>query len=504
MGGAVSSWLIISQRERLRLRIADISSHCRRQQVQEAMERSIAVQGAPFEVVLSHWDRTFPPTHSKRMLCFECSRSIDKEYIIQCLHLALHNLVQAVPFLAGSVVPFTADEGDRPWLRNLSSEGSAWLDIRDLSAEYSIDTFRQSNYDQKLFDADKFCSLPRVIYIQQEPVDVCRFCVTFIEGGAILAVQILHTVVDGYGVTECLKIFAESFRTAQVTNDFELRTTNTKYCSDRTVLLNGNGHVGNIQNHPAFTTSPFAHGKVTGIDDSCRSFRISATALEALKKAASPLSHGENGQWISTGDAVAAFIWTCLLKARQRQGLLEGKSSAFFGQSIDCRRLLELPEPYFGNAFYIMRSDVPVSTLLDDNDNLRTAAAVIRADVKSITADRIRDLVALMEKVRLESHTRMSFMEDLASTAIIYSSHFKFDIHSLDFGPAFGDGHIKAFRHPTRGNILGSVIVMPRCQDGSCEFTIAERAEVFDTLAKDELWTRYTSESDTQAARADR
>ncbi|KAF9884919.1 hypothetical protein FE257_000910 [Aspergillus nanangensis] len=423
------------------------------------------------------------------MLCFALPAHIDKEQIVDQLHIALHHTVQRVPFLAGSVVPNSEEEGDRPWLRNISSNGHAYLDVKDLSDQISYADLAEANFSQDLFDADQLCSLPNVIYIQQEPVDVCRFRVNFIQGGIILVIQILHTVIDGTGVTECVKIFADHLRKAHAGEiRHPLQTTKEKWFSDRTVLVSGDGRIGAIENHPAFTTSAFAHGNITGVEQACRTFRISRDALVDLKKAASPTFP----DWISTGDAIAALIWRSILVARHRAGALSADAVAKFGQPVDCRALLELPEPYFGNAFYIMRSDMPFEALRDPQTGLRAAARILRADVKAVTADRIRDLVALMERIRLENHTRLSFQEDLASSAVVYTSHFKFNIHEMDFGPTLGDGRVKVFRHPARGTIIGSVIVMPMCSDGSCEFMVTESANTLRYLEVDEVWTRYT------------
>ena len=61
-------------------------------------------------------------------------------------------------------------------------------------------------------------------------------------------------------------------------------------------------------------------------------------------------------------------------------------------------------------------------------------------------------------------------------------SHFQFNIYELDFGQAFGDGHVKAFRQLVGGTIVGSVIVMPVSKDSSCEITITESIDALKCL----------------------
>ncbi|KAL7803492.1 transferase [Trichoderma aethiopicum] len=457
------------------------------------MNRSIAVPAPPFELTLSHWDRVFPPTHSKRILCFSLADDANKEQIVDQLHIALHYTVQELPFLAGSLVPRAEDEGRRPWLRTISSTGAAYLDIKDLTDTLSFSYFADSNFDQQLFDADQLCSLPQVAYVQAEPVNVCRFQATFIEGGLLLAIQILHTVVDGRGVTDCIRIFAENFRKAQSgAIGHPLERTASVYSLDRNALLSADGAIGDVEKHPAFTVSPLVSGKFVGVENGCHTYHMKAEALVALKKAASLQAGGTgDGTWISTGDAIAALIWRSVMLARHQAGLLPDDATVVMTQPLDVRALLNLPEPYFGNAFYITRPSLPLSVLADPEHGLGVAAKALRADIKSMTGDKFRDFLGLAGRSALGEPIRLSTMGDAATTAVTYSSHFAFNIHELDFGPAFGDGRVKAFRHPARGTMPGAVIVMPRLQDGGCEFMVTEQPETLKYLAEDELFSLY-------------
>lgn len=451
----------------------------------------------PFDLKLSHLDRTLPQTHSKRILCFALPTDVDKERIIDQLHIALHYTVQRVPFLAGSVVPFSEEEGDRPWLRNISPQGAAHLDIKDHGDSIRFSDLAAANFDQELFDVDQLCSLPQVAYVQQDPVDVCRIQANFIEGGLLLVVQILHVVIDGWGVTECVKIFAEKFRDAQAgLIGHPLRTNEDTYVSDRTALVSSDGLPGDLANHPALTTSAYAHGNLEGNKGfTCRTFHIAADALVRLKKAASPVQPRDENDWISTSDSIAALLWRSIMVARHRAGKLSGSGAVQFGQPYDCRRLMGLPQPYFGNSIYFLRTDVAFADVDNGLDGLRSAARAIRQDVNAVTVDKFRDMVGLMERTGKQTHTRLSFWEDLSTSAIMYTSHFAFNMHAMDFGPAFGDGRIKAFRQPSRGAFIGQVIVMPKVLDGSCEFLLTELPEVFDHLCQDELWTQFVSKS---------
>ncbi|KAE9367422.1 putative enoyl-CoA hydratase/isomerase family protein [Stipitochalara longipes BDJ] len=451
--------------------------------------RSIAVPAPPFDLKLSYFDRTLPPTHSKRILCFSLPQGTDKERIIDQLHVALHYTVQRVPFLAGSIVPFSEEEGDRPWLRNVSSQGSAYLDIKDLTNSMSFEALAAANFDQELFDADQLCSLPQVAYIQKDPVEVCRIQANFIDGGLLLVIQINHVAIDGWGVTEVVKIFSEKFRDAQARKiGHPLLTNENTYVSDRTLLVSGAGKLGDLANHSALTQSGYAHSNLEGKGFACRTFCIPTDALAQLKKDASPVQPKDDNDWISTGDAIAALLWRSIIVARHRAGELQTPGVVQFGQPYDCRKLMQLPKPYFGNSIYFLRTDVQYADIANGQDGICVAARAIRSDVNAVTADKFRDMVGLIERTQKQTHTRLSFWEDLSTSAIMYTSHFAFDMHAMDFGEL---GRIQAFRQPPRGSMIGQTIVMPKLRDGSCEFLLTETPQVFKCLGEDEIWSQY-------------
>ena len=123
------------------------------------MARTFTVECPPFEVKLSHWDRILLPTHTKRILCFSLLASTEKEKVVDCLHIAFHHIIQRIPFLAGSIVPFTEAQGGRPWLRNLVPEGTARLIVKDHSDELSFATLAKAHFAQHLLNTEKLCPL---------------------------------------------------------------------------------------------------------------------------------------------------------------------------------------------------------------------------------------------------------------------------------------------------------------------------------------------------------
>lgn len=468
------------------------------------MERTFLVPCPPFELQLSHLDRTFPPTHSKRILCFSLSPDVDRQRVVDYLCIAFHHTIQRVPFLAGSIVPFSVEEGGRPWLRNLVPQGSARLEVKDLSRELNFAELERSNFSQNLLNTEQLCPLPDVAYVSEEPVPVCAFQANFIQGGLLLVVSIVHIAADGRGVTQVINIFANQLRKAQSGElGFPLQQRKDVYHSDRTALVTGNGVHGAIENHAAWTSEALnAHHQIRDVETSCQTFHISAKALLELKRVASAPPRGPEA-WISTNDAITGFIWRSIMLARYRAGILADGAITHLAQPIDCRALLRLPDPYFGNVLYVTKTSMPLALLADGQSGIAEASRMVRAELNSMTAEKFRDLLGYAERTEREYHTRGNIIEDLPVGGIMVTSHFKFGLHEMDFGSIFGDGYMKALRLPARGTVSGVVIVMPRLQDGSCEFLITEQPKTIKCLLEDEIFTRFTREGDALTSHFD-
>ena len=420
--------------------------------------------------------------------------------------------MEKLPFLAGSVVPFSKD---KPWLYNLRPQGAAYLEVKNLSSTVNFQDLRKTFFSPTLLDNEQLCPLPEAIYIRDGPVDVCRLRANFAEGGLLLVVSIIHTVCDGRGITEVLKIFAEMVRKSQ-TGELLSRSIDEEeapkhtYSFDRTSVLSGNGLPGAIENHPAWTTSPYKpRGGSANKTTRCTIFHINSDSLRVLKQAALQSSHtlsalaAHQAPRISTHDAIAALIWRSIMLARRRAGIISDRISTQFCQAVDCRSHLNLPTPYFGNAIYPFKTSLAIPQLapasatdsfdIGQKSELETAARNIREKVNGVTANSFRDLLAFAERTEAESLIRLSVWDDMSVGSLLLVSYFWFEMHELDFGDALG-GNIEAFRLPSGGLLPGMPVVLPRLPDGSCEFVVNEEEEVMKFLREDELLRRFASE----------
>ena len=160
------------------------------------MDVTYAVGSPPFNLQLSHWDKRIGPLYSMRILCFPLSYNSDlhKEHIAQLLFEALQSTVEKLPFLSGSVVPFSRD---KPWLYNLRPEGAAYLEVKDLSSKMNFQDLRKASFPPTLLNNEMLRPYPKAICIGEGPADCCRLRGNFVKGGSLLVISVIHIVCDG-------------------------------------------------------------------------------------------------------------------------------------------------------------------------------------------------------------------------------------------------------------------------------------------------------------------
>ncbi len=443
-----------------------------------------------------------PPIYSKRVLCFPVSSNSTehKDYIVQSLFTALQYTVEELPFLAGSVVPFS---NEQPWLNDLRAQGAAYLEVKDFSQEIKFEDLRKARFSSSILDTEKLCPFPKAIYRQDDPIDVCRLRANFVDGGLLLVISVIHVVCDGRGISDVLKIFADKLRKLQETelagtSNGHKGTSEKPYTFDRASVLSGKGVPGTIENHKAWTVLPLAvQDSYTHSKTLCTTFHISSDSLRSLKRVASSPDQSTS---ISTHDSITALIWRSIMLARHRAGIISEQTITRCGTFVDSRSRLDLPSPYFGNAIYSVFASVAFPALESSTNSIDTsplsglqaAALAIRADINDATGEKVRDLFGFIDRTSLKHPTRLTLLDDLSVSSIIITSYFGFEMHELDFGEALG-GRMEAFRLPSEGLVPGVPVILPRLSDGRCEFVISETEDVGKFLLEDEIFRRFAS-----------
>jgi hypothetical protein len=76
---------------------------------------------------------------------------------------------------------------------------------------------------------------------------------------------------------------------------------------------------------------------------------LNAMAMGVLTSPSFPLGLGSS-QWVSTGNALAAHLWPLLMECMSGERGEGANALCPFGIIVNARRLLGLPDNYFGNC----------------------------------------------------------------------------------------------------------------------------------------------------------
>ena len=180
--------------------------------------------------------------------------------------------------------------------------------------------------------------------------------------------------------------------------------------------------------------------------------------------------------------------------ARRRAGIILDLVSTQFCTAVDCRSHLNLPTPYSGNAFYAIKTSLPIPQLAPApaTDGIDIVAALELQNAAYNIRKMIKGVVAFAEYTE-ELVTGLSVWDDVMVGSLLLISYFCFEMHELDFGNALG-GKIEGVRLPSGGLLPGMSLVLPRLPDGSCEFMVNEEEEVMKSFREDDWFRKLASE----------
>ncbi|KAK8064660.1 acyltransferase [Apiospora phragmitis] len=230
-------------------------------------------------------------------------------------------------------------------------------------------------------------------------------------------------------------------------------------------------------------------------------FHLPQSKAAEIKRLASPTD--PNAHWISTYDAMCAFMWRALSRVRAPLFKPDLARPLWWGCAVNMRPRLHrppVPKRMMHNCLVGCFSDalpgVALPTAGDVVSNevpLSRLAGCIRAMNAACTEDYLYGLLDLIAPVRDKRNISLR-IDEKPPMSIFVTDHRPGDISGFDFG----FGKPLTYRHMW-GDLLtaGLILIYAPVQSGKagadegCMFTVTMEKELVPVLCADPEWSRY-------------
>jgi trichothecene 3-O-acetyltransferase len=423
-------------------------------------------------------------------LCFAVTDDSTYPAIVHTLSVGLGRLTRYFPWLAGQIVNEDTAPGDSGVFKIKPFEKLPRLvvkDLRDDSSMPSMEVLRQTNFPATYLNENVIApqnTLPSAESTGPRPVFILQ--ANFITGGLILTIVAAHSAMDMTGQGQIMNLLSKACHGVKFTKE-ELESG---FLRGRNVipLLEDANNLENTLEHQIIK-SPTSSLVPTAIQGcSWTYFRFPPASLAALKALASA-SSTLHSKYISTDDALSAYIWKSVTRARFSRLSIKGEST--FGRAVNVRRYLGIPETYVGFVQNMTYNKSSVNQLIEES--LGEIASKLRYEVDPETSKlgyNTRALATLFENSLDKSV--VSFGATInPSVDMMLSSWAKVDCYAMDFN--LGLGGPECVRRPQFDPVEGLIYLMPRNPDGEISVAICLRDLDLEKLKRDEDFMKYAS-----------
>ncbi|KAE8155152.1 transferase family-domain-containing protein [Aspergillus avenaceus] len=403
-------------------------------------------------------------------LCYRLPNETTHGNIIDTLEQGLSRLSATFPWLAGQVI--TEGNGIPKIKQYKEIPDLVIKDMRHDRTAPSMGDLRGARFPFSMLDESVIAPRTTLPSASDGPVSpVLLVQANFINGGLILTIVAHHSAMDMTGQGQVMHLFSKACRNEPFT-DAEIETGNLAG-RNITPLLDEPYQPG--QELDRVILDPNFNETKQSIPPECKwkYFSFPGAALAKLKALA---MESKTTDYISTDDALTAFLWQSVLRARSPR--LSQSDNTTLGRAVDTRRHLGIPQIYTG---LIQHMDYHTTTLAS---LLQTPLGEIASDLRRGVDPRTSRLAfaarALATHIRnTRDRSLISFgAKHNPSTDLMLSSWANVPGYGLDFG--LGLGEPEAVRRPQFAPVEGLVYFMPRRPDGEIVVGVS--------LSVDDMW----------------
>ncbi|MDI1486222.1 MAG: hypothetical protein OHK93_005448 [Ramalina farinacea] len=468
----------------------------------------------PQVVALSPADQNMPDVYICFLTLFPLSTSSDNQAVYSKLKAGLSLTLSEFPFIGGRLARDEAAAGERFQIQIDEHHGIKMIH-RELKLSYP--ELKRNNFPCSAFDPEQ--TLPVPIRSTKPDPAVMAIQANFIHGGLILSICVHHRACDALSIGVVLKAWALHTVAAEMANGdvlgaaigglIPISTSRAPLCDgligarlqdfpEYRVLDN---RKATPARPPPMLKSPLGPLKLCIV-------YISASHLADLKSVASG-SNATDG-CISTNDALRAFLWRHITRARskvasalQQPGSSSSPSSSSsssftsqdrlnFAVAVEARRRMvpALPADYLGNAVFYCPVTSDLSTVASPAMPLSDVAKLIRDAVSGFDTAKIRGVLGLIDSLPRASDLMIRVYDD-PMRGFVITSWADMGLYGLYWGVELGK--VESVRAPNAVPPVGTPVcrVFPRLPNGALEISICLEEPAIEALREDEEFIAY-------------
>ncbi|KAL8700887.1 MAG: hypothetical protein Q9201_005207 [Fulgogasparrea decipioides] len=428
----------------------------------------------------------FMRTFTQMLLCFPVAAASDRSRIVSTLQQATANLLQVIPSLAGQIQNLKDEEssiqssGTFRVVPYTHPDGSA-LRVKYLDDFPSYDDLRHAKAPASMLDGNILAPMKGFPdhYTDADVTPAFIVQANFIPGGLLLCFSGMHNLMDGTGLGQVINMFAALCR-GEAISAKRLESANL----DRAKLPVSLNPGQPAMSHPEMAAKKHDEAQRDEANPSPQSlwsyFTIPSSKLAELKAEASRNLSSEI-PYVTTNDALTAWIWRAVSKAREPH--IDTSKETLLLRTVNGRRVLSPPLPgtYIGNCVSCARNKLTCKILTDETPLWKLAQAVRKATI-DINDHYVRSLATFIES-EPDKH-KITFVIDAPDRDLMLSSWASLPVWD-DFGYVLG-GKPEFVRRPTGTPWSGVCYIMPQRPDGGMDLLVALREDDMERLRGDE------------------
>ena len=472
------------------------------------------------KILLSPVDQFMTDTYVCFIMLFPLATGTDTRGIYRILKAGLGLTLSEIPLIGGYLAPEEGSQAER-LLINVEEDHGIKFVYRDFLAshdadfEYSYDQLKRDHFPLSALDPDKIQSVPFAVTLPRPATMGLQ--ANFIQGGLFLSTCIHHRVSDALGLAAVLKTWAKHTRTVDAMNGSDLLAANcqfTEISMDRAAMRRGlagaqinafpeyrvhNASEALSQGLPEVAPAPPGSSSAPSSPSTPLKlciFHISATQLSKLKSAAS--APNPSDEWISTNDALCAFFWRHITRARTyavsaaNLGPLYLDTPLNFSLALEARRRMDpaLPKEYLGNAIFNCPITSDFRTVTSASVHLHTIAKLFREAVTHYDLPKIHGVIGLIDSMAKASDLLMRVHDD-PMRGLVVTSWVDTGLYQLDWGGGLGKAESVRMPGVTLPGGTPVCAIFPRMPDGGLEVLMSLELESIEALRRDEEFSRF-------------